>query len=86
MTRTWSDWLVLVLIQTGPSLVSQSLSVAIPITFDSYLKAAQTAKSNYVNAVAKLSDWLKNVAPVLLTKEKENQKQSHLVRAIFSAH
>jgi len=56
------------------------------ITFDSHLKTAQTDKSNYVIAVAKLSDRLKNVAPFLLTKEKENQKQSHLVRAIISAY
>ena len=39
-----------------------------------------TVESNYVIAIATLSDWLKRVAP-----EKQNQNQSDHVRVIFPA-
>ena len=42
-----------------------------------------TRESNY--AIATVSDWLKNLAPVFQPNEKQNQNQSHLVRAIFTA-
>ena len=44
-----------------------------------------TVESNYVSAIATLSDWLKSLAPVLLANWKHNQNQWHLVRAIFAA-
>ena len=40
-----------------------------------------TAESNYVIAIATLSDWLKRLAPVFSTNENQNQNQSHHVRA-----
>ena len=40
-----------------------------------------TVESN--DAIATLSDWLNNLAPVFSTNEKQNQNQSHFVRAIF---
>ena len=36
-------------------------------------------------AIAKLSDWVKNLAAVFQPMRSKNQNQSHLVRAIFSA-
>ena len=42
-----------------------------------------TVKSNYVIAIATLSDWLKRLAPVFSTNEKQNQNQSHHVHMIF---
>ena len=45
-----------------------------------------TVESNYVIAIATLSDWLKRLAPVFqLTNEKQNQNQLQLVRVIFPA-
>ena len=40
-----------------------------------------TVESNYVIAIATLSDWLKRLAPVFSTNENQNQNQSHHVRA-----
>ena len=42
-----------------------------------------TVESNYVIAIATLSDWLKRRAS-FSTNEKQNQNQSHLVRVNFS--
>ena len=44
-----------------------------------------TVESNYVIAIATLSDWLKRVAPGFQTNEKQNQNQSHHVGMIFPA-
>ena len=44
-----------------------------------------TVESNYVIAIVTLSDWLKRLATVFSTTEKQNQNQSHLVRVIFPA-
>ena len=44
-----------------------------------------TVESNYVIAIATLSDWLKRLAPIFQTIEKQDQNQSHLVRVIFPA-
>ena len=44
-----------------------------------------TVESNNVIAIATLSDWLKRLAPVFSTYEKQNQNQSHHVHAIFPA-
>ena len=44
-----------------------------------------TVESNYVIAIATLSDWLKRLALVFPTNEKQNQNQSHHVRVIFPA-
>ena len=44
-----------------------------------------TVESNYVIAIATLSDWLKRLALVFSTNEKQNQTQSHHVRVIFPA-
>ena len=45
-----------------------------------------TAESNYVIAIATLSDWLKRLAPVFQSlNEKQKQNQSHHVRVIFPA-
>ena len=35
-----------------------------------------TVESNYVIAIATLSDWLKRVAPFFTTNEKQNQNQN----------
>ena len=35
-----------------------------------------TVESNYVIAIATLSDWLKRVAPVFQTNEKQNQNHA----------
>ena len=43
-----------------------------------------TVESNYVIAIATLSDWRKRRASVS-TNEKPNQNQSHDVRVIFPA-
>ena len=43
-----------------------------------------TVESNYVIAIAVLSDWLKRLAPVS-NNENQNQNQPHLVRVIFPA-
>ena len=43
-----------------------------------------TVKSNYVIAIATLSDWLKESLASFSTNEKQNQNQSHHVRVIFS--
>ena len=43
-----------------------------------------TVESNYVIVIATLSDWLKSRAS-FSTNEKQNQHQSHNVRAIFPA-
>ena len=42
-----------------------------------------TVESNYMIAIAALSDWLKRLAS-FSTNETQNQNQSHLVRVIFS--
>ena len=44
-----------------------------------------TMESNYAGTIAKLGDWLKNLAPFFLTSQKLNQNQSYLVRMIFPA-
>jgi len=44
-----------------------------------------TVESNYVIAIATLSDWLERLAPVFSANEKKNQNQSHHVRVIFPA-
>ena len=48
-----------------------------------------TVESNYVIAIATLSDWLKRLARVSLVEKdfstNENQNQSHYVRVIFPA-
>ena len=46
-----------------------------------------TVESNYVIAIDKLSDWLKNTRASFSTNEKQNQNQnqSHHVRVIFPA-
>ena len=44
-----------------------------------------TVESNYVIAIAALSDWLKRLAPVFSTNENKNQNPSHHVRVIFPA-
>ena len=45
-----------------------------------------TVESDYVIAIAKLSDWLKRLAPVFQPMtEKQNQNQSRHVRVIFPA-
>ena len=44
-----------------------------------------TVESNYVVAIATLSDWFKRLAPVFSANEKQNQNQSHHVRVIFPA-
>ena len=43
-----------------------------------------TVESNYVIAIATLSDWLKTRAS-FSTNHKQNINQSHLVRVIFPA-
>ena len=43
-----------------------------------------TVESNYVIAIATLSDWLKTRAS-FSTNEKQNQNHSHHVRVIFPA-
>ena len=42
-----------------------------------------TVESTYAIAIATIIDWLKNLAPVFQTNEKQNQNQLHHVRAIF---
>ena len=42
-------------------------------------------ESNYAIVIATLSDWLKGLAPVFSTNEKQNQNQSHHVHVIFPA-
>ena len=65
--------------------------IALVLLFDSRLKPAliqqfsMTVESNYVIAIATLSDWLKRLAPVFSTNETQNQNQSHRVRVIFPA-
>ena len=44
-----------------------------------------TVESNYVIAIATLSDWLKRLAPVFSTNEPQNQNQSRHVRVSFLA-
>ena len=45
-----------------------------------------TVESNYVIAIVMLSDQLAQKTHVSFsTNEKQNQKQSHLIHAIFSA-
>ena len=45
-----------------------------------------TVESNFVIAIATLSDWLKRLAPVFQPMhEKQNQNQSHHVLVIFPA-
>jgi len=44
-----------------------------------------TVESNYVIAIATLSDWLKRLAPIFSTNETQSQNQSHHVRVIFPA-
>ena len=44
-----------------------------------------TVECNYAIAIATVIDWLKNVAQVFSTNEKQNQDQSHLVSVNFSA-
>ena len=44
-----------------------------------------TVESNYVIAIATLSDWLKRLAPGFPNNEKQNQNQSRHVRVIFPA-
>ena len=45
-----------------------------------------TVESNYVIAIATLSDWLKRLGPASFsTNETQNQNQSHHVRVIFPA-
>ena len=44
-----------------------------------------TVESNYVIAIDKLSDWLKNTRASFSTNENQNQNQSHHVRVIFPA-
>ena len=39
-----------------------------------------TFESNYLIAIAQLSDWLKRCEPVFSTNEKQNQNQSHHAR------
>ena len=44
-----------------------------------------TVESNYAVAIATLGDWLKKSRASFSTNKKQNQNQSHLVRAIFPA-
>ena len=44
-----------------------------------------TVESNYVIAIATLSDWLKKTRASFSTNEKQNQYQSHLEHVIFPA-
>ena len=44
-----------------------------------------TVESNYVIAIDKLIDWLKNTRASFSTNENQNQNQSHHVRVIFPA-
>ena len=45
-----------------------------------------TVESNYVIAIASLSDWLKRASRAsFATNEYQNQNQSHHVRVIFPA-
>ena len=44
-----------------------------------------TVESNYMIAIATLSNWLKRLAPVFQTNETQKQNQSHHVRVIFPA-
>ena len=44
-----------------------------------------TVESNYVIAIARLSDWLKRLAPDFSTNETQNQNHMHHVRVIFPA-
>ena len=44
-----------------------------------------TVESDYAITIATLCDWLKRLAPVFSTNEKQNQHQSHHVHVIFPA-
>ena len=44
-----------------------------------------TVESNYVVAIATLSDWLKKTRASFSTNENQNQNKSRHVRVIFPA-
>jgi len=44
-----------------------------------------TVESNYVIAIDKVSDWLKNTRASFSTNQNKIKKQSHHVRVIFPA-
>ena len=43
-----------------------------------------TVESNYVIAIATLSDWLKRLAPVFQPRRSKTKTNRHLVHVIFS--